>query len=124
MLNDYVTQPLLTVSKVNKVKESMIFSSSDDIRLKRFRETSMWLYNDWHARIAKLLANQREESSSVISSDCNRDDACDDAIREENSDAISSDCNGYDAHHDTINYFIDSKEESIEKITMKMKQLK
>ena len=43
MLNDYVMQPLLTisVSNLNKVKDSMVFSSPDDICLKFFREISM-----------------------------------------------------------------------------------
>ena len=104
MLNDCVMQPLLTVSvsKGNKVKESMVFSSPHEIHLKCFRQTSMWLQNYWHGHISKLLVNQIEENSNVISSDCNGDDACD----------------------DSINYFINSEEESIEKITMKRKQLK
>ena len=40
----------------------------------------MWLQNGWHSHVAKLPVNQREENSNVISSDCNSDDACDDAI--------------------------------------------
>ena len=45
MLNDYVMQLLLTVSisKGNKVKDSMVFSFPDDIHLKLFRDISMWL---------------------------------------------------------------------------------
>ena len=79
----------------------MWFSSTDNIRLKSFREIRMWLQNDWHAHIAKLPVNQREENSNDISSYCNVEDAYD----------------------DEINYFIDSEEESIEK-TMKMNQSK
>ena len=42
MLNDYVAHPLLTASpqKGHKTMEAMIFSSVNDIRLKKIKETS------------------------------------------------------------------------------------
>ena len=66
----------------------MVLSSLDEIRLKCFREMSIWLQNDWHAHVAKLPVDQRVKES----------------------DAISSDCKGYNVCDDTINYFIDPEE--------------
>ena len=59
MMNDYVVQPLLTTSpqKGFKTKESMVFSSVNDIRLKCFNEIAYWLQNDWYALIKSFPIN-------------------------------------------------------------------
>ena len=59
-INDYVMKPLLTIStsKSLKIKESTIFTSPADIRLKCFREISSWLTFDWFPSIKKLPINK------------------------------------------------------------------
>ena len=48
-INDHITQQLLTVStlKVIKIKGLLIFTFTEDIRLKYSREMSYWVINDW-----------------------------------------------------------------------------
>ena len=70
MMNDYIMQPLLTasVSKGKKTSEAMIFSSPNDVRLKCFREISIWLQSDWCTHIAQLPENSREVEDDAMSS--------------------------------------------------------
>ena len=58
MFQDYITQPLLTVStsKGVKVKEASVFCSKDDMRLKCFHEISSWLIK-WYKHIKDLPIN-------------------------------------------------------------------
>ena len=77
MFQDYIIQPLLTVStsKGNKVKEATVFTSKDDIRLKCFHQISSWLIK-WYKHVKNLPVNcNKPESEVPDSNECvNEDD--------------------------------------------------
>ena len=81
MFNDFVFQPLLTVSvsKGYKVKEVMVFSSPYDTLLKYFREISEWLQNNWCPYIKNLPVNKMDTDAPNDENDA-MNNTCDDSI--------------------------------------------
>ena len=86
MFNDYIIQPLLTVStsKGLKVREAAVFISPNDVRLKCFKEISHWLQHDWYVSLRDLPDNKY------------------DATEQKNDEK--------DKYCDAINYFMDEDE--------------
>ena len=100
MFNDHIVQPLLTVSpsKGYTIKEAMVFSSPNDIRLKCFQEIASWLQDDWYP-LAKSIPENNYDT-------CNKYEAHD--KNNVNNNVIKINDYIYD---ESINYFINPEEE-------------